>query len=241
MPAVVEAWKLAVTPENVIAGFRRTGIHPYDPDAWRLTSDREVTRLGGLPVMVTSPARLREEPRINALVQPHVDSLVEFTAAQAKDKCGQCGQTPKKAPSPRLSTEAGVMLTAERTRSEIQAIIDHRRDKKAQVEERKAAREAKRVAKAGTASKGKGRKRRAGEAVAEKENSEPNTAESSRAERSSAPARGENGLLCSPFLTMIAEAMREREREEAIARTCRVKVTMGKWTTVHSAVLRKIR
>jgi len=242
IPALVEAWKAAVTPANVIAGFRRTGIHPYNPDAWNVTSTPEVARLGGLPTLVSPRAELVKQPRISSLVERHAAALAEYARTQEKKKCGECGQTPRKPPAPRLSTEAGVLLTSAKTRSELQAISDHRREQRELAEQKKAARAAAKIAKASTAaSKGKGRKRKAVEAggmEARKENANPNTAANTEAERSVAPLRGENGLLFSPFMVvMTGEERRESERLQAVTR---VKVTMGAWTTVHSAILKKL-
>jgi len=55
IPLAVNAWDRAVTPSNVIAGFRRTGIYPYDPLAYKRTvaSHLRTESLTGLPSLLS--------------------------------------------------------------------------------------------------------------------------------------------------------------------------------------------
>ena len=68
--------------------------------------------------------------------------------AQRRQRCCECGQLPKTPPAPRLSTEAGVLLTSDVTRSELQAIADGRREKKELTLEKREEKEGAKVAKA---------------------------------------------------------------------------------------------
>ena len=233
MPAAVEAWKAAVTPANVIAGFRRTGIHPYDPEAWKLTSTKEVVRLGGLPLLVSAAAELAQQPAIAPLVSPHAIALIDAVGREEKKKCGECGQSPRKPPAPRLTTEAGLLLTSDDTRKKLQAILDGRREKKEEVERKRTERVAAKVAKAATAATaataGKGRKRKAKETDtvdAAKENASPNTAD----------------LAAVVGHAVVVQGKRVEKRKKVAGVVTRVRLSIGgRCKQTLSAVLRTVR
>ena len=236
---LVEAWKAAVTPQNVIAGFRRTGICPFDPHAWKVTSAVEVARLGGLPLMVTptqSPT-----PSIAAAVLPHVDNLSVHSSSPAKETGGK--QPAKRVAAPRLRTEAGVLLTAAGTMAQLQSIADFKTQQAEDKEQKRREKEAKKAEKeaAGPAvAQGKGRKRKAAEVDRGQENMEPNTAAQLSAEtlRVSHPAmHGDSGLRLHPLMVLMASGEQSRESSTSAAAVVaravtRVRVRLGGDSTV---------
>ena len=55
LPAALAAWKYATKPENVVSGFRRTGIYPFNPRAYLETaaSHTKSTSLTSLPPLLS--------------------------------------------------------------------------------------------------------------------------------------------------------------------------------------------
>ena len=184
IPAMLEAWKAAVAPANVIAGFRRTGIHPYDPHAWKLTSRPELIRRGGLPLVLSTAEQLLTGASTAARSLPHASDLAVHRTPTKRKGEGEGVQKAKKAAPPRLDTGPGLLLTCADTRARITAIEEHRRkvadDKAARKvvrEANKAAKEVSQAEKAATGAGGqmRGRKRKAAAPQADLENVEPNT------------------------------------------------------------------
>ena len=54
-----------MTPENIQAGFKRTGMFPFDPEAYKQYNAHSLgigNKLGGLPLMVSQSASESTEP-----------------------------------------------------------------------------------------------------------------------------------------------------------------------------------
>lgn len=198
IPLAVTAWNHACKPSNVISGFRRTGIYPYDPVAYKKTaaSHTKSTSLTGCPSLLLSsslPASvLNDSPILAGLLRS--PSLAEPPQQPA------AGASPKKKAKRTLNLSAGVLLTAPQVREEVkrrdnekeaelqakkQRRVDRDEKKAEKVKEaavkavRKAEREAaKMVATAAKPPEAKKQKRKAAEALggaeAEKENVSPN-------------------------------------------------------------------
>jgi hypothetical protein len=178
VPLVLHAWSLAMTPENVQSGFRRTGIYPYDPTAYKQTKEQRLKSLGGLPLLV-SPIR---ELAIQPAVATTIDLLPVRVLTPAKpNQCGECGSKLKKRAVRRtLSTAAGVLLTGEEARQQVKENEERKRAEEDEKQRKRDARAAKRREKEVVGKGGKdkqaGRKRKAAEASLEedKENVHPN-------------------------------------------------------------------
>ena len=62
---MVEAWTESITPERVISGFLKTGMYPFDRQAWKaIDEERRAVALGGMPMLITlrKPAEKPTEP-----------------------------------------------------------------------------------------------------------------------------------------------------------------------------------
>ena len=167
VPLVLEAWAQAMTEDNVKAGFRKTGICPYDPAVYKQSLPHAPLRPVALPLMLDSPAVLAAPAPISSII-----ALLPVSAPpQAKvPKCGECGRG-KRPPRRTLSTGAGVLLTGEEARQQLQEKNDAKR---AEVEGKRQRREAadkrKRERATGSVS---GRKRQRDEKEEGKENAQP--------------------------------------------------------------------
>ena len=129
IPFAVAAWNHACKPENVISGFRRTGIYPYDPDAYKKTaaSHTKSTSLTGCPPLLLSsclPASVVNDSPVLAglmrspsLSEPSIEPLA-------------AGAAPKKKVKRTLNLSAGMLLTATQVREEVK-----RRDDEKEAEE----------------------------------------------------------------------------------------------------------
>jgi hypothetical protein len=103
VPLAARAWKHAVTAKNVISGFRRTGMYPFNPEAHKRSLQEHglADSLTGVPLLFSTASALQSDSA----------AVSALTAAVA-------GPTP--APNPAavkrkvrrtLSTAAGVLLT----------------------------------------------------------------------------------------------------------------------------------
>ena len=211
LPAAVAAWKYAVTRENVLSGFRRTGIYPFDPRAYlkTLNSHTKSTSLTSMPPLLSSSL---------AAVDPsHVSILAELARSPSLADPPLPSAAPRVASKKRvrrtLDTSAGVLLTGDETIAALRAVkeaeeaeaaakkqrVEDRRTKKAEKEklvaEKRAARVVKKaavaaVAAAKAAAKEEKKRRRAEAAEAadeDKENVSPNVSAVVRA--AAKPAR----------------------------------------------------
>jgi hypothetical protein len=179
VPLALRAWSLAMTPENVQSGFRRTGIYPYDPTAYKQTKEQRLKSLGGLPLLVSPIRELAVQPAVSAAV----DLLPVRVLAPAKPThCGECGSKLKKRAVRRtLNTAAGALLTGDEARQQIKEIVDRKKAEEDEKQRKKEVRAAKKKEKEeagkGGRSKQTGRKRKAAEASLQdedKENAHPN-------------------------------------------------------------------
>ena len=128
IPLAVTAWNHASRSENVISGFRRTGIYPYDPLAYKktMTSHTKSTSLTGCPSLLLSPslptAIITDSPILaNIMRSP---SLSEPTIQPPA-----AGAASKKKVKRTLNLSAGVLLTAADVREEVK-----RRDEEKEAE-----------------------------------------------------------------------------------------------------------
>lgn len=181
VPLAVRAWSLAMTPENVQAGFRRTGIYPYDPTAYKQTKEQRLKSLGGLPLLVSPIHELAVQPAVGAAV----DLLpVRVLTPVKPTHCGECGSKLKKRVVRRtLSTAAGALLTGDEARQQVKEAEERKKAEETEKQRRREARAAQKKEKEeagkGERSKQTGRKRKAAEASVEeedKENAHPNIA-----------------------------------------------------------------
>jgi hypothetical protein len=102
VPTLVRAWERAMTAENVKAGFLRTGMFPFNPEAHKEFDASRLGSLGGLPLLVSSKPDLLRSSSISAVVQSCDDAVPSPPQPKAK----------KRRPT-KLSTEAGLLLTGE--------------------------------------------------------------------------------------------------------------------------------
>jgi hypothetical protein len=213
LPAAVAAWEYATSPQNVISGFRRTGIYPFNPRAYLKTaaSHNKSTSLTSLPPSLLSPlavADLQQTPAVDQLL--HSPSLADPPQPQPNS-----AQPIKKRVRRTLDTSAGVLLTgdetiallheakeaeAEEAKAKKQRLLD-RQEKRAEKEkvtaEKRAARivkKAEKEAEAAVKAAAKEKKRRMRAEAAEtadedKENVNPNA--SAAANAATKPARYE--------------------------------------------------
>ena len=145
LPAALEAWEYATTTENVISGFRRTGIYPFNPRAYLKTLDSHTksTSLTSLPPLLSSPLANTD--------LPPTPILSELVRSPALADPPQASTTPRPASKKRvrrtLDTSAGVLLTGADTIAQLQALREAEEAaaaaKKQRVEDRTAKREEK--------------------------------------------------------------------------------------------------
>jgi len=109
IPLAVNAWDRAVTPSNVIAGFRRTGIYPYDPLAYKRTvaSHLRTESLTGLPSLLSPQSLGSQEMKdctllLNLIAGPSFSDPSPSTA-------------PVKPVRRMLNTSAGALITGAET------------------------------------------------------------------------------------------------------------------------------
>ena len=176
VPLVLKAWSQAMTEDNVKAGFRRTGIYPYDPAVYKQSLPHAPLRPPLMPLLLSSPATLAAAPSVSSMLP--VLAVVAPPQAKAK-KCGECGVATRK-PRRSLSTAAGVLLTGDEARQVLReqdeakrADQEKKRRRKEAAEKRKQDR-AEKDAQRQTAGSVSGRKRQRDEEEG-KENTHPNT------------------------------------------------------------------
>ena len=115
IPLAVAAWNRACKVENVIGGFRRTGIYPYDPDAYKkaAASHTKSTSLTGCPSLLLSPSLpadvINDSPLLASLIRsPSLsEPAVQLPAAAA---------APKRKAKRMLSLSAGTLMTSPEVR-----------------------------------------------------------------------------------------------------------------------------
>jgi hypothetical protein len=140
VPLVLEAWSKAMSPENVKSGFRRTGIYPFDPHAYKHTKQQQLKSLGGLPLLLTPQKQLVETPSIAAAVDVTPPVIVHSPVKGGK--CGECGSSLKKRKMRRtISTQAGVLLTGEAMREQIREMKEEKGKEEREKEEKRRKRE----------------------------------------------------------------------------------------------------
>ena len=124
---MMEAWNRAMTPANVKAGFERTGMFPFNPEAHKLLlAPSHLGSLGGLPLLIEADAQ-------SLLLSPSISSIVE-SFHDAVPRPEPEAATPKRRATKRLSTENGCLLTA----AELLASLEARRVEAARVDAEKA-------------------------------------------------------------------------------------------------------
>ena len=112
LPAALAAWTHATTTENVISGFRATGIYPFKPLAYLKsgTKHNKSTSLTSLPPLL-SPSL--------ALTDPRTPILAQLGRSPALADPPPPPTTPREATKKRvrrtLDTSAGVLLTGAAT------------------------------------------------------------------------------------------------------------------------------
>jgi hypothetical protein len=187
VPLVLEAWSKAMTPENIKSGFRRTGIYPFDPHAYRHTKQQQLKSLGGLPLILTPQKQLMEVPSIAAAVD-NTPPVIAPSPVKA-GKCGECGSSLKKREVRRtISTQAGVLLTGESLRAQIREAKEDKEKEEREKEEKRRKREENKRKREEEANHGvkkkRGQQRKVGETGEEdKENVHPNVVVTALPER----------------------------------------------------------
>ena len=192
VPLAASAWKHAVTPRNVISGFRRTGIYPFNPQAHRRSLQQHAASesLSGLPLL-QSPAAvlLAESAALSALTPAVTDPPQAPRSAGVRRKVRRT-----------LNTAAGALITAATVVQDWQQLEAAKRaaaeekeearrkravrkaeivEEKAALAQRRAAKEAAKAVKAATAaaaaaSAAHAQRVRTDSAAGDKENSDPN-------------------------------------------------------------------
>jgi len=109
VPMAMAAWERAMTSSNVISGFRRTGIHPYDPLAYKRTvaSHLRTDSLTGLPTLL-SPISFNNQQMKECTL------LLDLTTSAAFSDPSPT-TTPVKRVKRMLNTSAGTLLTGVET------------------------------------------------------------------------------------------------------------------------------
>jgi hypothetical protein len=105
IPMAMAAWDRAMTSTNVISGFRRTGIFPYDPLAYKRTvaSHLRTDSLTGLPPLLSPASFTTQQLRESIL-------LLSLTTSPAFSDPSPT-TPPTKTVKRKLNTSAGVLLT----------------------------------------------------------------------------------------------------------------------------------
>lgn len=178
-PAMMRAWDRAMRPENVVAGFRRTGTFPFNREAWKDRDPSSLASLGGLPLLVSTKAELMAVDTLASLVKPH-DAAVPNPPTQKAATTRAAGSTG------RLNTRGGLLITSAAVVAELVAAEQKKGADAAAKAARITARAEKAKAQAAQSQPQparRGRKRKAAEAQAEaaardKENSDPNITDS---------------------------------------------------------------
>jgi hypothetical protein len=118
IPLAVAAWNRACKVENVVSGFRRTGIYPYNPNEYKKTaaSHSNTTSLTGCPSLLLSPSLssdiLVESPLLANLIRS--PSLAEPPVQQPA-----AGAAAKKKAKRTLNLSCGTLLTSQEVREQI--------------------------------------------------------------------------------------------------------------------------
>lgn len=212
LPTAMAAWTHAATPQNVIAGFRATGIYPFNPLAYlkSATKHNKSTTLTSLPPLLSLSLAFTDPstPILSELA--HSSPLTDPADADTVTR-----EPTKRRVRRTLDTSAGVLLTGEETlqmmREAKEAVDEEEREKRQKAEDRKAKRaekekvtaekrasrlvkKAERAAEATAKAEAKAEKKRkraeaAEAAEADKENANPNA--SAAANAATKPARYE--------------------------------------------------
>jgi hypothetical protein len=109
IPMAMAAWDRAMTSSNVISGFRRTGIFPFDPLAYRRTvaSHLRTDSLTGLPPLL-SPASFTTQQMQESTLLLNLTTSTAFSDPSPST-------TPVKRVKRMLNTSAGTLLTGGET------------------------------------------------------------------------------------------------------------------------------
>jgi hypothetical protein len=111
IPLVVRAWGKAMTAKNVKAGFKLSGIYPFDPHAYKKNETKHLQSLSGLPLLLTPTEEILATSQS---IPSIVSSLPLVTPAAKGGRCGECGRSGKKRVArPTLSTKKGLLMTGE--------------------------------------------------------------------------------------------------------------------------------
>jgi hypothetical protein len=123
IPLVKKAWEKAMTRENIQAGFRATGIYPFDPNAYK--SQLKSNSRSDLPLLLTPAAQMVESSTTLASIS---QSLPLPNLSPSKPAaCSLCGQTPRKRVVKRtLSTKSGLLLTGEEAQTQFRLITEEK-------------------------------------------------------------------------------------------------------------------
>jgi hypothetical protein len=129
VPLLAKAWAAAMTRENVQSGFRKTGIYPFNPAAYKQNLTRSPS---DLPLLLTPAVQVVEAsttlPSIAESLPLHLPSPTKASP------CKECGQTTSKRTVKRtLSTKKGLLLTGDEALETFRLIAE---DKQAESKEK---------------------------------------------------------------------------------------------------------
>jgi hypothetical protein len=142
-PLVLKAWEAAMTPANVISGFRRAGIYPFDPLAYKKSHLKYEEDVTGMPLLLTPPSKALSQSCVLSSIVVALP-LHAPPAPPPNTPCNTCGLTPRKHTLKRkLSTKNGVILTCEASQEQFRKI----REEKEELERQKAERQREKVEK----------------------------------------------------------------------------------------------
>jgi hypothetical protein len=130
VPLAAKAWKFAVTRANVISGFRRTGIYPFDPEAHKrsLPDHDRAGSLTGLPLMFSSASAPRSESSAVAALT----TAVIGPPSPPRPAAGKIKKVRRM-----FSTVAGMLMTGAKA---MQNMREYEEAKRAEAEEKAQAR-----------------------------------------------------------------------------------------------------
>ena len=131
IPMAMAAWDRAMTSSNVISGFRRTGIFPFDPLAYKRTvaSHLRTDSLTGLPPLL-SPASFTDQQMQKSSLLLTLTSSTVFSDPSPTT-------VPVKRVKRMLNTSAGTLLTAPDTLEQMRKWDEERKEEEEAKEMRK--------------------------------------------------------------------------------------------------------
>jgi hypothetical protein len=104
IPLAMHAMKIAMTADNIRAGFRKTGIHPYNPEIYKTSIPPPIQHTSALSILTAAVQQgsCISATTITTTVPPVVRDLLPLFSPPSDavppppDKCNECGSDLKK-------------------------------------------------------------------------------------------------------------------------------------------------